>query len=207
MKTQSPDVKHFLAIPWAAAHINAPNTVRETAGSRYPKESTEDELFAKTLHTDGTISAFLAFYTRPPPVVSAASEGEQRRRPQEGQEQQQQDQQLIREVKALLTLNSGVNGFPGVSHGGIVATILDETIGLVFPVNKANGLVSEGDYMTAYLNTTYLRPVRTPQTVLVVVEIIKVEGRKFWIEGRIEDEKGDVLAKAESLYVRLREKL
>ncbi|TEA22732.1 MFS transporter prlL [Colletotrichum sidae] len=203
----SPDVKHFLAIPWAAAHINAPNTVRETAGSRYPKESTEDELFAKTLHTDGTISAFLTFYTRPPAVVSAASEGEQRRRPQEGQEQQQQDQQLIREVKALLTLNSGVNGYPGVSHGGIVATILDETIGLVFPVNKANGLVSEGDYMTAYLNTTYVRPVRTPQTVLVVVEIIKVEGRKFWIEGRIEDEKGDVLAKAESLYVRLREKL
>ncbi|TDZ40621.1 MFS transporter prlL [Colletotrichum spinosum] len=195
----SPDVKHFLAIPWAAAHINAPNTVRKTAGSRYPKESTEDELFAKTLHTDGTISAFLTFYTRPPPVVSAASEGEQRRRPQEGQEQQQQDQQLIREVKALLTLNSGVNGFPGVSHGGIVATILDETIGLVFPVNKANGLVSEGDYMTAYLNTTYVRPVRTPQTVLVVVEIIKVKGRKFWIEGRIEDEKGDVLAKAESL--------
>uniref|UniRef100_L2FEH8 Major facilitator superfamily transporter n=1 Tax=Colletotrichum fructicola (strain Nara gc5) TaxID=1213859 RepID=L2FEH8_COLFN len=170
----------------AAAHIDAPGTVRETASSRFPKQDTEDELFSTTLHTDKTIAAFLTLYKRP----SAAS-----------------GENMIREVKALLTLRHGVNGYPNVSHGGIVATILDEVIGLVFPVNKINGLIPDGAYMTAYLNTQYVRPVQTPQTILVVATVKKVEGRKYWIEGVIEDKDGQVLAKAESLYVKVKEKL
>ncbi|EQB49692.1 major facilitator superfamily transporter [Colletotrichum gloeosporioides Cg-14] len=186
MKSENPDAKHFLSIPWAAAHIDAPGTVRETASSRFPKQDTEDELFSTTLHTDKTIAAFLTLYKRP-----SAAYGEN----------------MIREVKALLTLRHGVNGYPNVSHGGIVATILDEVIGLVFPVNKINGLIPDGAYMTAYLNTQYVRPVQTPQTILVVATVKKVEGRKYWIEGVIEDKDGQVLAKAESLYVKVKEKL
>ncbi|KAK2776847.1 major facilitator superfamily transporter [Colletotrichum kahawae] len=185
MKSENPDVKHFLSIPWAAAHIGAPGTVRETASSRFPKD-TEDELFSTTLHTDKTIAAFLTLYKRP----SAAS-----------------GDNMIHEVKALLTLRYGVNGYPNVSHGGVVATILDEVIGLVFPVNKINGLIPDGAYMTAYLNTQYVRPVQTPQTILVVATVKKVEGRKYWIEGVIEDKNGQVLAKADSLYVKVKEKL
>ncbi|KAK1635208.1 thioesterase superfamily protein [Colletotrichum phormii] len=185
MKSANPDVQHFLAIPWCAAHLNEPDTVRDTVPSRFPKQNTEDQLFSTTLNTADTIAAFLTFYKRPsssPPT-------------------------LIRQLKALLTLRSGINGYPSVSHGGIVATILDETIGLVFSVNKSNGLIPDAAYMTAYLNVTYVKPVRTPQTVLCVVEVTRVVGRKWWIDARIEDEGGEVLARAESLYVRLVEKL
>ncbi|KAF9870054.1 thioesterase superfamily protein [Colletotrichum karsti] len=199
MKSENPDLKHFLAIPWAAAHINAPDTVRETASSRFPKQDTEDELFSTTLHTDKTIAAFLTLYKRPSSSFSSSSATTAEKDDGTGN--------IIREVKALLTLRHGVNGYPGVSHGGIVATILDETIGLVFPLNKVNGLLEDASYMTAYLNTQYVRPVRTPQTILVVVTVKRVEGRKFWIEGVIEDKDGQVLAKADSLYVRVREKL
>lgn len=197
MKSENPDLKHFLGIPWAAAHINAPDTVRETANSRLPKQDTEDQLFSTTLHTDDTIAAYLTLYKRPSSSSSETTANGNAAQSDEGAN-------MIRELKALLTLRKGVNGYAGVSHGGIVATVLDETIGLVFPVNKVNGLIPDGAYMTAYLNVQYVRPVKTPQTVLCVVEVVKVRGRKYWIEARIEDSEGQVLAKAESLYVKVR---
>ncbi|KAF6825629.1 Acyl-coenzyme A thioesterase THEM4-like protein 1 [Colletotrichum musicola] len=199
MEPVTPDAKHFLAIPWCAAHLNTAGVVHETATSRFAKPSTEDELFAKTLNTENTIAAFLTFYKRPEPAsttaaVPAADDGVAGN--------------IIREIKCLLTLRSGVNGYPGVCHGGIVAAILDETLGFLFSVNRDNGLADrDSAYMTAYLNTQYVLPVQTPQTVLVVVTAKRAEGRKFWIDGRMEDEDGRVLAKAESLFVRLKEKL
>lgn len=211
MKSANPDVQHFLSIPWCAARLNEPDTVRDTAPSRFPKQNTEDQLFSTTLNTADTIAAYLTFYKRPSPSSSVPASSSSSSSTSSSTSTIPKDDDaglnIIRQLKALLTLRSGVNGYPDVSHGGIVATILDETIGLVFPVNKSNGLIPDAAYMTAYLNVTYVKPVRTPQTVLCVVDVTKVVGRKWWIDARIEDEGGVVLARAESLYVRLVEKL
>ncbi|GKT62083.1 thioesterase superfamily protein [Colletotrichum tofieldiae] len=201
MGSTNPDVQHFLGIPWCAALLGEPGTVRDTASSRFPKPSTEDQLFSTTLHTEETIAAYLMFYKRPSSSsASPASSSSTVAADDDGGN-------LVRELRAFLTLRAGVNGYPNVSHGGIVATVLDETIGMVFLVNKTEGLMPAESYMTAYLNVTYVRPVETPQTVLCAVEVVRVKGRKWWIRGRIEDREGRVLAKAESLFVRLKEKL
>ncbi|GKT45584.1 acyl-coenzyme A thioesterase THEM4 [Colletotrichum spaethianum] len=215
MEADNPDVQHFLGIQWCAALLSEPGTVRETAASRFPKPSTEDQLFSTTLHTEETIAAFLTFYKRPSSsspspttTPSASSSSSSSSTPAVATDDGGGGGHLVRELKSLLTLRAGVNGYPNVSHGGIVATVLDETIGMVFLVNKTEGLMPEEEsYMTAYLNVTYVRPVQTPQTVLCVVEVVRVQGRKWWIRGRIEDREGRVLAKAESLFVRLKEKL
>ncbi|KAK1969447.1 thioesterase superfamily protein [Colletotrichum sublineola] len=193
-----PDVQHFVGIPWCATLLDEPGTICDTAPSRFPKASTEDQLFSTTLRTEETIAAFVMFYKRPSsstiktaPTVVADDEGVS----------------LIRELKALLTLGAGVNGYSNVSHGGIVATVLDETMGSIFLINKTEGLMPSESYMTAYLNVTYVRPVKTPQTVLCVAEVVRIQGRKWWIRGRIEDGERRVLARAESLFVRLKEKL
>ncbi|KAK1596335.1 thioesterase superfamily protein [Colletotrichum navitas] len=198
MASADPDVQHFLGIPWCATLLDEPGTICHTAPSRFQKASTEDQLFSTTLRAEDTIAAFVMFYKRPSssaletaPAVAADGEGGN----------------VIRELKALLTLGAGVNGFANVSHGGIVATVLDETIGTIFPINETEGLMPSKSYMTAYLNVTYVRPVKTPQTVLCVAEVVSIKGRKWWIRGRIEDREGRVLAKAESLFVRLKEKL
>jgi hypothetical protein len=68
MKSENVDVKHFQAIPWCRALIEEPNTVRETASSRFVKPSGEDILFANVLNTQDTIKAFLILYTPPPPA-------------------------------------------------------------------------------------------------------------------------------------------
>ncbi|KAK1985774.1 thioesterase superfamily protein [Colletotrichum cereale] len=211
MASANPDVQHFLGIPWCATLLGEPGTVCNTAPSRFPKPSTEDQLFSTTLRTDETVAAFAMFYKRPSSSSSSAAAAAMiKTAPTVAADDDGGD--LIRELKALLTLGAGVNGHPNVSHGGIVATVLDETVGSIFLINKNEGLMPPDPenlrgFMTAYLNVTYLRPVETPQTVLCVAEVVRIKGRKWWIRGRIEDREGRVLAKAESLFVSLKEKL
>jgi len=187
------DLEHFRSIPWAEEHLSAPNTTVLSPGSRSPRPSdTGDSIFALTLNTPATIAAFLVFYEDPP---AAAAE-------------------RVAELKGLLTLGPGLDGWPGVCHGGIVATILDEITGLIIPVNhtrdelagRPRGLPYQG-YMTAYLNTKYLRPVPTGATVLATARIVKVDGRKLLVEGSIWDADSNLLASAEALFVGLKEKL
>ncbi|KAM0328029.1 hypothetical protein ACHAQA_005430 [Verticillium albo-atrum] len=184
MKSENPDVQHFLAIPWCAAHLT-PTTIRETPSSRFSKASGEDNFFSTTLNTPGTITAFLSFYNAPLPDAPP----------------------LVREVDFLVTLGPDVAGYPSICHGGLVAALLDEVLGLIFPVNKSRGAIPEQAYMTGYLNTTYLKPVKVPGTYLCRARVLRVEGRKCFLLGTVEDENGTVLAKADSLYVAVREKL
>jgi NAD-dependent SIR2 family protein deacetylase len=71
---------------------------------------------------------------------------------------------------------------------------------------------AEGTSMTAYLKVTYLKPIKTPQTVLITSILREVKGRKVFVDGTITDSEGAVLAKGESLFLtmtreRIREKL
>jgi hypothetical protein len=42
----------------------------------------------------------------------------------------------IEEIQTLLALESGINGYPHICHGGTVATNLDEVMGILLSVNK-----------------------------------------------------------------------
>jgi acyl-coenzyme A thioesterase PaaI-like protein len=184
------DLTFFQSSPWCASLINDPSYVTIPTSSRESKESTEDALFGDILKTDKTISACLSLYKKP--AASTAS---------------------IEEVTTLLSLESGLNGYRHVCHGGIVATILDEVMGILLSVNKdreaeiarATGKsVEEMAEVTAELTVKYLKPVSTPQTVRVKVSFSRTEGRKFWMEGTIEDKSGTVLARGEALFIRIR---
>ncbi|KAI1078740.1 HotDog domain-containing protein [Whalleya microplaca] len=178
------DYTHFASIPWCAQHLHGPRIVTIWPPSRQQKPNGEDTLFSETLNSPNTISAMLGVYEEP--VSSTA---------------------VIGSVKTFLTLGSALNGHPSVCHGGIVATILDEVVGLIIPINEKRGAIPNVPYMTAYLNITYLRPVQTPATILAWAKVDRVEGRKLFIQGSIEDEKGSILAKADVLYVGLKSNL
>jgi acyl-coenzyme A thioesterase PaaI-like protein len=121
---------------------------------------------------------------------------------------------MIPSCHTLLTLARGLNGYPDVCHGGMVATIIDEVMGIsasVFgrremEIARARG--EEGDVrrppaMTAELVVTYRRPVRTPQTVCVNVWPGVKEGRKIWMHADVVDKDGLVLASGKGLFVQL----
>lgn len=185
------DIKHFKSIPWCLKHLEPPGTelIITSAYSRNQKPSGEDALFSETINTPTTLSHFILFYPRPSEPRSP-----------------------LPEIKGLITLGNKLDGHPGICHGGIVATIFDEVLGYAAPASRLNGEgQDEGkpvpSYVTAYLNTTYIRPVRTPGTILVTARTTKDEGRKMWVEAVMEDERGDKLASAEALFVEVKLKL
>ncbi|KKK26842.1 hypothetical protein ARAM_007431 [Aspergillus rambellii] len=102
---------------------------------------------------------------------------------------------------SIMYLGPNVSGHPGIVHGGLLATLLDEGMGrCCFPVlpNKVG--------VTANLNIDYRRPAMASSYVVMRAEVTKVEGRKAWVEGRIETlpEEGQepvVLVEAKALFV------
>ncbi|KAI3401471.1 hypothetical protein diail_10905 [Diaporthe ilicicola] len=185
------EIKHFKSISWCLKHLQPPETelIITSAYSRTPKPNFEDALFSETINSPSTLSHFILFYPRPSDPRSVLSE-----------------------IKGLITLGHNLDGHPGVCHGGIVATIFDEVLGYAAPGGRLHGEGEDGGapvsaYVTAYLNTTYLRPVRTPGTVLVVAQTTKVEGRKIYVEASMEDGEGNKLARAEALFVEAKLKL
>jgi acyl-coenzyme A thioesterase PaaI-like protein len=177
-----PDLAHFESIPWCSTIINDPSFTITPTFSRHPKPDTEDSLTATTLKSPSAIAHCLSLYRRPPPSVT-----------------------WISEVRSLMTLGTGMNGGPFILHGGIVAVLIDDVIGTLMTVNRdTERMPLSSGAVTAYLNVRYANPVVTPTTVLVVAWSREVKGRKFWMEAEVRDEAGLVLAKAESLWIRVR---
>ena len=179
----------FLSTPWCAKLLNDPEFVPRPTPSRKYKSSTEDAFFAQTLKTEDTISAVTTFYRKPAPEATH-----------------------VEELRMLVSLEYGVNGWQHMAHGGIVGALLDEAMGSLSTINttlrdhpKSGANAQPTGYMvTAYLNVTYLKPVVTPQIILVTASFKELKGTKHYIDGEVKDADGTVLAKAESLFLELR---
>lgn len=179
----------FLSTPWCAKLLNDPDFIPRPTPSRKFKSTTEDALFAETLKTVDTISAVTTFYRKPAPEATH-----------------------VEEVRLLVSLEYGVNGWAHMAHGGIVGAILDEALGTLSAINHGLGKHpqsgNDGQFIsqmvTAYLKVTYLKPVVTPQIILVTASVKEIKGTKHYIDGEMKDADGTVLAKAESLFLELR---
>ncbi|GAB7362077.1 hypothetical protein MBLNU230_g2111t1 [Neophaeotheca triangularis] len=191
----------FQRIPWTAALINRPDTICRVPGSREPKSTFEDSLFAETLKTNRTVRSCLSFYQRPSAEATH-----------------------VEEVSTMMTTGTGMDGHPGIMHGGIVASVIDEAMGVLLNVNHerdhlvavekglAEGEIPSSGFpsFTAELKVKYLKPVKTPAPLIAIAKYEKREGRKMWITaevrqriGQAEDYDGDdvLCATGEALFV------
>ncbi|KAF3397869.1 hypothetical protein F1880_005853 [Penicillium rolfsii] len=199
------DPTPFQSIPWITTLLKDTSFVALTIPSRTEKLSTEDSLFSKTLNSETTLSACLSQY-RPPRITTKSTPSSL---------QSTATGIIAEELRLFFILGSDLNGYPGILHGGIVATLLDEVTGLLLSLNGHVGDASTREAkdaqpgpVTAYLNTQFLRPVPTPGAILVQARMIEVkEDRKWRIEGIIRDGEGVILAQAEALYIRPRAKI
>lgn len=108
---------------------------------------------------------------------------------------------------SLQYVGSALCGHPGIVHGGLLATLLDEGLArCCFPAlpNKVA--------VTASLKIDYKRPVLAGQILVLKAETLKVEGRKAWVKGRLETlpdeasgEKPVVLTEGEALFIEPRQ--
>lgn len=107
------------------------------------------------------------------------------------------------EVLSVVYFGPGTSGWPGVVHGGALATVLDESLGrcaiLRFPARTG---------VTARLELTYRAPTLTAGYYVVRARPMPREGddpaksdRKMWIEGTLESLEGRVCVEAKALFV------
>jgi len=80
-------------------------------------------------------------------------------------------------------------GYNGILHGGIIATMLDEVM--------ANHVLALGHHgiVTAELTVRYVQPVPIGIPLKIVSRLMGERRRLFQMEGWLEDDTGEVLAR------------
>jgi len=106
-----------------------------------------------------------------------------------------------KEMVALFHVGEDVCGHPGIVHGGLLATILDEGLGRCCFKSLPHNIA-----VTANLNVNYRKPTPASTFLVLKAETYKVEGRKAWVRGRLEQlaapgEEPIVFAEAEALFI------
>jgi uncharacterized protein (TIGR00369 family) len=97
-------------------------------------------------------------------------------------------------VVCQAAVSEAFEGPPGYLHGGIIATLLDETMSKAV---RALGLTA----MTRQMEIDYLRPVPSRSPVRIEGRIVRSEGHKHWTEARILNNKGSALARSKGLFI------
>lgn len=196
-------IEYFHSIPWLSSYLSNPLYKIIPTFSRHLKASGEDYFFSRTLNTPITIPHMvtlqLADFKTVDPLPSDVklpplqfSPGAKTAVPKHP------------DAVTMLCLGTrGVDGHPGLIHGGVTCALLDETMGLLIMLhdNNIRGPGPRDALFTANLNVSYRAPVNTPGNYLVKMWLVKRQGRKWFSKGQITDEEGKVYAEADGLWI------
>jgi uncharacterized protein (TIGR00369 family) len=102
-------------------------------------------------------------------------------------------------VRAEFSVPEQFNGYPGIVHGGIVATILDETSGRAL---LARGHELANLFVTLKMEIRYRRPTPTNTPLTAIGAIVKAGESRAVVHGEIRLPDGTVTAEAECVVAR-----
>jgi len=100
-------------------------------------------------------------------------------------------------VVCPISIPDRFEGHPGFLHGGIIATLLDETMSKAV---RARGLTA----MTRHLEVDYRRPVPSCTPIRMEGRILRDEGRKHFVEATIFNAESNVLAHGKGVFIEVR---
>ena len=95
-------------------------------------------------------------------------------------------------VCSTVTVDQRFQSYPGIVHGGILATMLDEVVGRVAMIGDHHHFM-----MTVNLNAKYRQPVPINTELRVEGKIIKMRGRLATARGDVILSDGTVACEAE----------
>ncbi|KAM4054507.1 thioesterase superfamily protein [Hirsutella rhossiliensis] len=113
----------------------------------------------------------------------------------------------VARVSALFSFGDGLSGYEGLLHGGMAATMMDETLGTINELNKALAKADalfDASSVTASLNITFRRPIPVQGEVCVTAWVESIQGRKTNMKCELTGPDGKVLASATSTWVALK---
>ena len=102
------------------------------------------------------------------------------------------------EIRGTVTVPAHFNGYPGVTHGGIVGAILDETAGRTILMDGG----FEDLMVTAKLEVVYRRPTPTGVPLVVVGRLLRRSEARAEAEAELRLPDGTVTARATVLLAR-----
>ena len=99
----------------------------------------------------------------------------------------------------LFKTNEITQAHKNISHGGLMATVLDHFMG------RLSEMVGDGSNVaTANINIFYKKPVNVGKEYLLEVHFEKLEkDKKIFLKGRILNEKNEVCVEASSLFLKV----
>ncbi|MFJ4819189.1 PaaI family thioesterase [Streptomyces sp. NPDC088801] len=102
-------------------------------------------------------------------------------------------------LTAEFTVQPAHQGAPGLAHGGVLTSALDETLG------SLNWLLRT-IAVTGRLETDFVRPVPVGTTLYLEAEVTAVAGRKIYstATGRVGGPDGPVAVRADALFVEVK---
>jgi uncharacterized protein (TIGR00369 family) len=104
-----------------------------------------------------------------------------------------------REVSCDLEAVEWMNGAPGIMHGGIQATVLDEAMGYA-----CHAGADDLDVVTVEMQLRYRRPVRIGDQLVARAAVVGDDGRDLDVEAALEDAEGVVRTEARARFRILR---
>ncbi len=102
-------------------------------------------------------------------------------------------------ITAEFTVKPEHQGAPGLAHGGVLATALDETLGSLNWLLRAIAV-------TGRLETDFVRPVPVDTVLYLEAEVTAVAGRKIYSTavGRIGGPEGQIAVRADALFIEVK---
>lgn len=102
-------------------------------------------------------------------------------------------------ITAEFTVKAAHQGAPGLAHGGVLASALDESLG------SLNWLLRT-IAVTGRLETDFVRPVPVGTVLYLEAEVTAVAGRKIYSSatGRIGGRDGPVAVRADALFLEVK---
>ena len=178
---------HFCSVPFAQSTLDDPSFRIYSSSRKVTDNGKGHTLTGRTWNTDSTIRELLSLS-----------------RPSTSDAPLPQPEAYRAEVRRLYTFGGDLNAHPGLLHGGVIASVLDSTLGNAIGVQFPAGALR---MFTVQLNITYKKAVPTPGTVMARSWVTKVEdaGRKVWAAGIIEGEGGVVHATAEGMWLKAKD--
>jgi len=190
---------HFLAVDWTKNFVQDPLYKAVPTYSRVLKDSGEDHFFSRTVSSPSTIPHLLSLqlddFKSPPESPPGTFQFKQNHKETTAVPDKP-------DCIFLLNLGSpGLDGHPGLIHGGMACAILDEMMGLCVMLHHQHISGPRDSLFTANLNTTYRAPVPTGGDVLVRCWLVARQGRKWYSIGQIVSKDGLVLTEAQGTWV------
>lgn len=87
-------------------------------------------------------------------------------------------------------------GYPGIMHGGLVTTLLDEAMAKVI---HFRGITA----VTATLEVKFRSPVPIGSSLRIMGELVDEKARRCAVKARIEGEEGTILAEANAIFIKI----